>query len=175
MTFQHLFELVGPEDYTPDYVNEPQRLEKTTLVRTVGGFTLVPVLVPTTSQRYVRTNYKAALFVASDSQVADSFAQDPSQYEIFDPTVFPIFCRNYHPMKIFWNKYFIWSQDAGADYGDYWIPPGVTGNEEWDVTVKRKLEGDEGLWLLINGLFIQSEPAEFGGSIDVESRNLLME
>jgi len=130
-------------------------------------------LVATSAQRYVRTNYKAALFVAGNSNIEDGFANNPAQFEIFDPQVFPVFCRDFHPMKIFWNKWFQWSQDAGADWGDYWIPPTVSGNEEWDVTVKRRMEGDEGLWLLINGLFLQSEPQEFGGSIDVESRNLL--
>lgn len=177
VTFQDLFQLVGPEDYTPDYITEPQRLERSTLLRTVGGFSLVPVMpAPTTAennQRSVRTNYKAALFIAGDKQIDDGFANDPGQFEIFDPAVFVVFCRDFAPMKIFWNKYAVWSQDAGTDYGDYWVPPAVTLNEEWDVTVKRKMQGDEGLYLLINGLFQQSHNELFGGSIDVESRNLL--
>lgn len=175
VTQQDLFELVGPEDYTPDYVAEPQRMERSTVVRTVGSFTIVPILSNPTGavQRANRVVYKAALFTASDAQVEAVFANDPGQYDIIDSTRFPIFCRDYAPMHIFWFSWLMYSQDGGADYGDYWVPPTSRGREEWDVTVKRRMKGDEGLWLLINSVSLQNPVEEIGHTIDVESRNLL--
>jgi len=177
LTNQDLFALVGPEDYTPDYLSEPQRLERSVLVRTVGQFVMRPIIEgsPTpTTQRFALVRYKAALFIAGDKQIDDGFAADPAQFDIaFTPETFVSFCRDYKPLKVFWHKQFTWSRDAGADFGDYWVPPTVSGYEEWDVTVKRRMQGDEGLWLLINSAFINTEELEFGGGIEVESRNLL--
>jgi len=171
-----LFELVGPEDYTPDYLSELSRSERSTVIRTVGHFQLTPVMVPQgTTQRVNRVQFKAALFTASDREINDSFANDPQQYEIMFPLPYVDFCRNHRPMKIFWNSWAQWQQDAGSDFGDYWVPPGETLAREWDVKVSRRMQGDEGLWLLINSLSIVTgiEELEFGHTIDVESRNLL--
>jgi len=175
VTQQDLFELVGPEDYTPDYVTEPQRMEKSTVVRTVGAFQIVPILSNPSggAQRSNRVIYKAALFTAGDSQITNVFANDPAEFEILDPAVFPVFCRDYAPMKVFWLSYFIYAQDGGTDWGEYWVPPTSRGREEWDVTVKRRMKGDEGLWLLINSISLQFPVEEIGHTIDVESRNLL--
>jgi len=54
-------------------------------------------------------------------------------------------------------------------------PQALTGQHEWDVTVQRKLQGDDALWLLINVVFAQTPASEIGGQIDVESRNLIMD
>lgn len=178
VTFQSLFQLVGPEDYTADYVSEPQKLERTTLVRTVGSFVMTPFNPPTGAElaSSVLTTYKAALFVAGDKQVDDGFANDPGQFEIQDPLVFPPFCRDYAPLHIMWSEYFRVFDNASVTQPErVWHPPGITGHITWDVNVKRKMHGDDALFLLINGIFLQSSPQEFGGSIDVESRNLIMD
>lgn len=175
VTAQQLFQLVGPEDYIPDYTTEPQRLDRNLLVRTVGSFKLIPVFpTPVEAVPFVVTAAKGALFVAGDKQVDDGFANDPGQFEITSPTVFPTFCRDFAPMHIFWG--------LGAEYRGnnsvtndfrWWLPPAETLSREWDVTVRRKLQGDDALWLLLDVVFLQSEPSTFGGAIDVESRNLL--
>jgi len=170
-----LFALVGPEDYTPDYLSEPQRLERSTVVRTVGHFSITPVMVANTStQRLNRVTFKAALFIAGDKEIDDAFAADPAQFDITGTTEFVQFCRQYSPMHIFWNAWAQWSEDGGTDWGDYWVPPGETLAREWDVSVKRRMKGDDGLWLLINSISqVVMGEVEFGHSIDVESRNLL--
>jgi len=176
---QSLFQLIGPEDYTPDYLSEPQRKDKCTLTRTVGSFIMIPVVPPLEGFEvapFVLTSYKAALFVAGDKQVDDGFANDPGQFAITDPAVFPPFCRDFAPLHIFWAEYFRIAANASIVNPDIeWFPPGITGKIEWDVGVKRKMEGDDALFLLIDHVFLQSEPQTFGGAIDVESRNLIMD
>jgi len=170
---QQLFQLVGPEDYTPDYAAEPQRLDKCTLVRTVGSFNLIP-LVPEDPAGITVTSYKAALFVAGDKEIDDALVADPTQFNIIIDTDFPAFCRSFAPMHIFW-------QDFRQDYkvtlalvNNSW-PASTSLKKDWDVTVKRKLQGDDALFLLLNVNFLQSPGDEFGGSISVESRNLIMD
>jgi len=178
VTVQSLFQLVGPEDYTPDYVSEPQRLDRSLLVRTVGQFVMVPFNPPTDPEAAssVLTSYKAALFVAGDKQVDDGFANDPGQFEITSPAVFPVFCRDFAPMHIFWAEYFRVFDNASVTVPErVWHPPGITGHVPWDVTVKRRMQGDEALFLLIDCIFLQSAPQDFGGSIDVETRTLLQD
>lgn len=178
-TNQDLFQLVGPEDYTPDYFLEPQRIEKSTLMRSVGVFSLKPIIEGTpapTTQRTVLVRYKAALFVAGDKQIDDSLANDPAQFDIaFSAVNYILFCRDFSPIKIFWHKQFQWTRDSGTDYGEFWIPPTHSGWEEWDVTVKRKMQGDDALWLLVSSVFIPTEELVNGGSIEVECRNLIQD
>jgi len=175
---QQLFQLVGPEDYTPDYLTEPQRLEKCTLVRTVGSFNLQPTFSTPEVTQTVFTAGKAALFIAGDKHIEDSFANDPAQFNITNPLVFPPFCRDFAPMHIFWSWAFgderRLTGGTGGATAKTRVPP-HPGEFPWDVTVKRKLHGDDALWLLINLVFAQSPADEIGGQIDVESRNLIMD
>jgi len=175
---QALFQLVGPEDYTPDYTSEPQRLDKCTLVRTVGSFNLIP-LIPDENGGINLVSWKAALFVAGDKQIDDSFAADPTQFNIIVDTTFPPFCRDFAPMHIFWQDYFtvknVQPTNSFPQWIPTWIPPSTTGKCDWDVTVKRKMQGDDALFLLINVSFLQFPEDEFGGSIAVEARNLIMD
>jgi len=177
---QALFQLIGPEDYTPDYAAEPQRKDSCTLVRTVGSFSLVPI-VPQFTNGSTVTAWKAALFVAGDKQVDDGFANDPLQFNITAPTVFPVFCRDFSPMKIFWSAEFTSGMAlVGGSITEFrqalHYPPSEDGKREWDVTVKRKMQGDDALFLLVNVIFAQSPSTEGdGGFIDVESRNLIMD
>jgi len=174
---QHaLFQLIGPEDYTPDYVSEPQRKDRCTLVRTVGSFLLQPN-IPEPADGVIIVAWKAALFVAGDKQVDDAFANDPGQFSLTSPTVFPPFCRDYAPMHVFWNEYFVVRRALTAVTAStlVWYPPPSGGRKEWDINVKRKLEGDDALFLLVNAFFTQNPTQEFGGAIDVESRNLIMD
>lgn len=179
VTLQQLFQLIGPEDYTPDYVSEPQRKDKCTLIRTVGRFVLNPVIPPLEGfevQPFVLTAMKGALFVAGDKEVDDAFANDPGQFDIQSPSVFPTFCRSFSPTHIFWNEYFqIFANASTVNPDIEWFPPGITGHTTWDINVKRKMEGDDALFLLLDVVFLQSEPQTFGGAIDVESRNLIMD
>jgi len=170
-----LFQLVGPEDYIPDYFDEPQRLDRNTLIRTVGSFKLIPVLPdPVELTPSVVIACKAALFVAGDKQIDDSAAQDPGQFDLTSPAVFPPFCRDFAPLHIFWSMGAQWNATNSAiDRTTWWVPPGETLTREWDVKVKRRLQGDDALYLLVSVVFLQSEPQTFGGAIDVESRNLL--
>jgi len=177
---QALFQLVGPEDYTPDYASEPQRLDKCTLVRTVGSFNLIP-LVPEFSNGETQTAWKAALFVAGDKQVDDGFANDPLQFSLSNPAIFPVFCRDFAPMHVFWSNSFnagnsIVGGSTSTFAQNIWYPPATTGRETWDVGVKRKMQGDDALFLLIDVIFAQNPSTEgIGGFIDVESRNLIMD
>jgi len=173
---QALFQLIGPEDYTPDYNLEPQRLEKATLYRTVGGFALDP-LGPQDPSSIVRTFFKAALFVAGDKQVDDGFANDPLQFNITNPAIFPTWCRDFAPMHVFWSAWSQWSTGPGTLAPDYefWAPSGETLQRTWDVNVRRKLQGDDALYLLVNFGFLRDDDEEIGGAIDVESRNLIMD
>lgn len=172
---QVLFQLVGPEDYTPDYVDDPNRSERTLLVRTVGSFNMIGQLAaPTEGNSNVVLSWKAALFIASDKGVDDRLANDPTQFDITDPLVFIPFCRDFQPMHIFWSGY---SRQVGF-FGtevEGWYPPAEIPRRDWDVTVKRRLEGDEALFLLININAAQSPVLATGAFIDVEARNLLME
>jgi len=177
---QALFQLVGPEDYTPDYLTETQRLDKCTLVRTVGSFNLIP-LIPDFTNGTVVTAWKGALFVAGDKQVDDGFANDPLQFSITNPSIFPTWCRDFAPMHVFWNGTFTRGNHlVGGSLTEFrpgfWHPPGVTGQVDWDVTVKRKMQGDDALFLLIDIIFAQNPSTEGdGGFIDVEARNLIMD
>lgn len=175
----HLFQLIGPEDYTPDYASEPQRRDSCTLVRTVGHFSLT-ALVPLFTNGRNTFSWKAALFVAGDKQVDDGFANDPGQYDLLDPTRYVTFTRDYSPMHIFWSSYV----DQGNSLvggsitefrTDIWQPPGQLPYERWDINVKRRMQGDDALFLLINHIFGQSPPEETGGLIEVESRCLIMD
>lgn len=148
------------------------------MIRTVGRFVMIPVEPPPSSElaSSVITTYKAALFVAGDKQIDDGFANDPGQFVINDPAVFPAFCRDYAPIHVMWNEYFRVRQNASITVPEtVWTPPGITGHVDWDVGIKRKLQGDDALFLLINHLWLQSDPQTFGGSIDVESRNLVQD
>jgi len=170
---QALFQLVGPEDYTPDYLTEESRKDRCTLVRTVGHFNLGPVIEPD-PDAVTQTLWKAALFVAGDKEIDDAFAADPNQFNIRQVSEFVPFCRNFPPMHVFW---FGFMQDNSVTLAAVpnRYPPAEPGHREWDVTVKRKLEGDQALFLLINAIFLQSPQGEIGGVIDVESRNLIMD
>jgi len=170
-----LFQLVGPEDYIPDYFDEPQRLDRNTLIRTVGSFKLIPVLPqPEELTPAVTIAAKAALFVAGDKQVDDMAANDPGQFDITSPAVFPPFCRDFAPLHVFWSLGAQWlGTNALVDRTSVWVPPGETLSRDWDVKVKRRLQGDDALFLLVSVVFLQSEPQTFGGAIDVEARNLL--
>lgn len=176
---QQLFQLIGPEDYTPDYVAEPQRRDKATLYRTVGSFSMLPN-IPADKDGILTIAWKAALFVAGDKQIDDAFAADPTQFDIVNPGDFPPFCRDFSPIHIFWSEYFtVANAIVGGSTTEFkteiWYPPATSGRKEWDVTVRRKLVGDDALWLLVNCSFLQSPPQEIGGSVDVEARNLIMD
>lgn len=175
-----LFQLIGPEDFTPDYTVETQRKDRCTLYRTVGNFNMIPVIPEFTNGRNLVV-WKAALFVAGDKQVDDAYANDPGQFSIVDPPVFSTFCRDFSPIHIFWARQFEEGMSivggSTTTFAPNWhMPPSVSGQDNsWDVTVRRKLEGDDCLWLLVNNAFIQSPTEEVAGSIDVESRNLIMD
>jgi len=176
---QALFQLIGPEDYTPDYTAEISRKDKCTLVRTVGQFSQIPI-VEDFSNAKNNVAWKAALFVAGDKQVDDAFSNDPGQFDITSPAVFPTFCRDYAPMHIFWDEWYVIANSiVGGSSTTFatniWYPPTASGKREWDITVKRKMEGDDALFLLLNITFVQNPTGEIGGALDVESRNLIMD
>lgn len=165
-----------PADYTPDYLTSDNRTERATLLRTVGHFQLVPALPgpgTSTAQRVYLPSFKAAIFTGGDKELDDAFAADPSQFDIVDPATYVNFCRNYKPLHMFWGAYARITHDAGTDYGEYWNPPTENLAREWDITVKRRLEGDQALWLLINSAVLQTEVTEIGVTYDVESRTLI--
>jgi len=174
---RELFQLVGPEDYTQDFLDDTQRRESCTLVRSVGAFAVYPFLSLGDPQdnNIVDWSLKAVLFTASDAAIADTFANDPGSFDIaYNPQTFVDFNRRYQVMQTFWFRRGTYgATGALTAAGDIWIPPDAPNRESWDVTVKRKLTTDEALWLLINCDFLQSIPTEFGGSIDVESRALI--
>lgn len=175
---QNLFQLIGPEDYTPDYATEINRKDKCTLVRTVGGCSISAAL-PADPAGVVEAQWKAALFVGGDKQVEDGFAQDPGQFDIVNAVAFMTFCRDFSPLQVWWTRYYNMTRNltggtASAAAID-WIPPTESPRFEWDVNVKRRLEGDDVLFLLINVVFLQSPVIEFGGAIEIESRNLIMD
>jgi len=170
---QALFQLVGPEDYTPDYLTEGSRKDKCTLVRTVGSFSLLP-FIPADPAGITATSYKAALFVAGDKEIDDAFGNDPAQFDIVNPATFVQFARDFSPMHIFWQDFRQDFRVTLAAVLNAW-PPATSLRNDWDVTVKRRMEGDQALFLLINHVFTQSPVDEFGGSVEVESRNLIMD
>jgi len=171
-----LFQLIGPEDYTPDYLTEVSRKDKCTLVRTVGDFMISPIQI-IEPDSIVQPSWKAALFVAGDKEVDDAFANDPAQFDILNTATFVPFCRSFSPMHIFWSQYITRTYVATAlsALHPVWEPPAITGRNPWDVTVKRRMEGDDALFLLINIVIFQQPVDEIGATVDVESRNLIMD
>jgi len=174
-----LFELVSPADYTPDWVNGGLRKDSATVQRCVGAFSMIPFLAFSDPQEAANNEvaFKAALFIASEQRVLDTFALAPAEFDIaFNPTTFATFCILWDVMQIFWFRKIGYSvaPDATAVGSVYsWVPADGPMQTSWDITVKRKLEGDEAVWLLINSQFNQAPTTEFAGSIDVESRVLI--
>jgi len=174
-----LFELVSPADYTPDFVDGGLRKESATIQRSLGAFSVIPFLAFSDPQEAANNEvaFKAALFIGSQQRVADSFALDPTIFDIaFNPLAFAIFCRDWSVMQVFWFRKIGYSvapdaNNVGSVYS--WVPTDGPMQTAWDVTVKRKLETDEALYLLINSQFNQAPTTEFAGSIDVESRVLI--
>jgi len=142
---------------------------------TYGAGALLLLNDDVSTQRYVAVTYKAALFIAGNSEIDDAFGNDPSQFDIaFDPATFVAFCREYAPMHVFWQRNFILQRDGGSDWGNYWYPPTLSGVEDWDVTVKRKMAGEDALWLLINSASsLVGNEQEFGHALRVEARTLI--
>jgi len=171
-----LFELVGPEDYTPDYNLEAQRKDKCTLIRTVGQFRVVPS-VPDMEGGKTLVRWKAMLFAAGDREIENEFLQDPNQFNQNDPVIWTKLCRDFSPMHIFWQGEVLQEVrvDSLTSSTITQTPPCEPLKYEWDVRVRRKMEGDTGLWLLISSIFFQSTPGEIGGELEIESRNLIMD
>jgi len=173
---QMLFQLVGPEDYTPDYLTEVSRKDRCTLVRTVGDFLISPIQI-VAPDSIVQPSWKAVLFVAGDKEIDDAFANDPNQFDILNTATFVAFCRSFSPMHVFWSQYITRTYVATAlsALHPVWEPPAISGRNPWDVTVKRKMEGDDALFLLINLVAFQQPVDEIAATVDVESRNLIMD
>jgi len=174
-----LFQLVSPADYTPDFVDGGLRRESCTIQRTLGAFSMIPFLAFSDPQEAANNEaaWKAALFIGSAQRVDDAFNLDPTIFDIaFNPLAFAVFCRDWSVMQVFWFCKIGYSvapdaNNVGTQFS--WTPADGPMQTAWDVTVKRKLETDEALFLLINSQFNQAPTTEFAGSIEVESRVLL--
>jgi len=174
------FLLVGAADYTADFVDGGLRKESATVVRSVGQVMVKPFLVLGDPQIANSTEvaWKAVLFTASEERIADAFDADPTQFDIaFNPTTFAKFCLDWSVLHVFWfHDYLVAASGIVEATADISIPatgPSASHSERWDVTVKRKLHTDEGLWLLLNSTAGSTAEPEFACSIDVEARCLI--
>lgn len=173
---------MGPEDYTPDYFTEVSRSEKSLLVRSLGNlFCQVFTNRSPTNQvpNSTTVQYMAALFTASEQEIDDGFATDPTQYDIgFDNAAYMKFCRDQKPL---WVSPL---QEYGRMSSTYVPATGLSVDTiiqgrpqyEWDTNVARRLQGDEGLILLVNSVsFHIYDEIEFTHTIDVTGRTLIQD
>jgi len=170
---QDFFQLLSPDEYLQGDVES--RRDSCTLLRTVGRFRLTPFLEFGDPQvgNEVQVSWKAAIIVIGEKELDDSFAIDPTQFNIMNPATFITFVKQHSPLHVFWFDEFAYNVSAGDSNAVTWVPPTVDPGRDWDLNVKRKLVTDASLYLLINSIFVQGPtPLDFGGSIDVESRVL---
>jgi len=176
-TQRDFFQLVGPEDYTPDFLTDTQRKESVNLIRTVGSLFVNPILDIGTASNFNAFQWKAAFFIDGDEAVEDKVFSDPGQFDIAtDVDEWVEFCRNFDVLHTLFFHGGIAGKTAGLD-GPRW--DGGTGASdgwnrvEWDITVKRKMKTDQALWLLVASQSI-SVGSEFGGlALHVENRTLI--
>lgn len=177
------YELISPLEYTSNFSSGGLRKEHAKFLRTVGQVAVMPRLdlsgTGTPPENDTEVQWKAAIFVASENRLEESFTLDPTQFDIaFNPSTFATFCRDWSVLHVMWfHNYVTAVNPAIVNAATSWIP--ATGQlgapeERWDVKVKRKLTTDDGVWLLVNSQAANSNAAfEVGVAFtDVESRVL---
>lgn len=164
-----MYQLVGPEDYTQDFLTDVQRRDSCSIVRIIVKLRVNPFAAIPGVASY---NFKVALFTGGDEHVEDALVSDDSQFEILDPSNFVDFCREWDVLQyssIQGGSIRI-NSDGFAE-GDqaltsmYW---------SFDGNITRKLKTDTALWLLIAATSGQNPVAgDFVAEHDIESRVLI--
>jgi len=164
--FVELFELVSPEDYT-DSFPERQRKESCVVQRVVG---YIGVDIVADAPGINATEWCAALIAISDNSLDKIFATTPGDLVLNDPGTLNVNLTRLNVLQYFWRKEYS---------GGFYANPGGTPTpflsqfnlqdqnaREYDITVKRKLTTDMGLWMLITGLVLDAaqEPPAFAFS-----------
>jgi len=167
-----LFELVLPEAYTYDYLEEGARDERAVVVRTLGRADIAPVSnIPGNAT----VNWAAALFVMGESSVEDKFLLNPDEFQIniYDAT-WPDRIRALDIMR-WWPARNVGLQ-VWRDKDNTAVQNVISEDRlsfEWDVALRRRMKTDDALWLLIANSGAASPAVEVNVTGSVAARTLI--
>jgi len=184
--FTDLFEIISIEDYAENFdstqfTDLPTRRDTATVVRVVGSLT-VDAIVPAGGANGVQ--YAAAFFTRSRSAVINEFVANPSSFFLHAsanyaaPASFRTNMTRLNPMQWLpdrgYSGAFIEIPNPSGLCSDFYSHINREDQVTWnfDITQRRKLAGDECLYLVVSGNAV-CEFDEQAGFYDILTRTLI--
>lgn len=183
--FVDLFELVSPEDYAENFdpvlpTDIPRRRDTATVVRIVGR-AVADLVVPAPGANGIQ--WAAAIFVRSRQSVVSEFIHNPSNFMFHinaiyaSPASFTTNMTRLNPLQWLPDRSYsgAFRPNPGGGCSEFFSDINRPQEIEWDfdISQRRRLSGDEALYMAISGIVgcdLEPDPTVF---LDCAVRTLI--